>query len=91
MEVHMDENHNMDVRAMIMAAKQVYEKTGFENYGVPFCMTIEAEPLGVKLDMGTKMVEPRVTGYNTLSIEEIIKKFTGSFASLIWVLQWLIS
>ena len=70
-----DENHNIDPSAMVMAAKLVYEKTGFENYGVPFCMTVEAEPLGVKLDIGNKLVEPRIAVYNSQSIEEIMKNY----------------
>lgn len=69
-----NENHNIEKDAMIKAAKKVYKLTGFENYGVPYCMTIEAEPVGVKLDMGSKLVEPRVIEYNAQSLEDIMKK-----------------
>ncbi|GCD11019.1 methylcobamide:CoM methyltransferase MtbA [Clostridium tagluense] len=41
----------------------VYENGGFENFGVPFCMTIEAEAMGATVYMGTKINEPRVTNY----------------------------
>lgn len=61
-------NHNSDVDAMVEAAIKVHEITGFENYGVPFCMTIESEPFDVKVDLGSKLVEPRITKYN----EEIL-------------------
>ncbi len=58
------DNHNSDVDAMVEAAIKVHEITGFENYGVPFCMTIESEPFDVEVDLGGKLVEPRITSYN---------------------------
>jgi len=57
-------NHNSDVDAMVEAAIKVHKLTGFENYGVPFCMTIESEPFHVEVDLGSKLVEPRITKYN---------------------------
>jgi [methyl-Co(III) methanol-specific corrinoid protein]:coenzyme M methyltransferase len=36
------------------------ESGGFENYGVPFCMTVEAEGMGAKVEMGSREVEPHV-------------------------------
>ena len=57
-------NHNSDVDAMVEAAIRVHEITGFENYGVPFCMTIESEPFNVEVDLGSKLIEPRITKYN---------------------------
>jgi MtaA/CmuA family methyltransferase len=57
-------NHNSDIDAMVEAAIKVREITGFENYGVPFCMTIESEPFHVEVDLGSKLVEPRITKYN---------------------------
>lgn len=65
-------NHNVETHAMIDAAKRVRELTGFENYGVPFCMTAEAEPLGIQVDLGNKLVEPRVTDYTTCALDEIM-------------------
>ncbi|EHQ88506.1 methylcobamide--CoM methyltransferase [Desulfosporosinus youngiae] len=44
-------------------AKAVYDYGCFENYGVPFCMTIEAEQLGAVVDLGSTICEPHVTGY----------------------------
>jgi [methyl-Co(III) methanol-specific corrinoid protein]:coenzyme M methyltransferase len=35
----------------------------FENYGLPFCMTVEAEGMGAEVDLGTPVYEPRVVGY----------------------------
>lgn len=70
-----DGNHNVSWGPMVTAAKKVRKFTGFENYGVPFCMTVEAEPFGVKLDFGSKEREPVVTEYNQMPVEEIIKKY----------------
>lgn len=36
------------------------EAGGFENYGVPYCMTVEAEAMGAEVDMGSLEVEPHV-------------------------------
>jgi [methyl-Co(III) methanol-specific corrinoid protein]:coenzyme M methyltransferase len=41
-------------------AWDVYEKTGFENFGLPFCMTIEAEALGSAVDYGSLTCEPKI-------------------------------
>ncbi|MBQ1887922.1 MAG: methylcobamide--CoM methyltransferase [Firmicutes bacterium] len=39
----------------------LYEAGGFENYGVPFDMTVEAEALGARVDMGDLLCEPHIT------------------------------
>lgn len=67
-------NHNIHVTDMVEAAKKVHEQTGFENYGVPFCMTAEVEPLGIETDYGSALIEPRVTKYSDLSTQEIVQK-----------------
>jgi [methyl-Co(III) methanol-specific corrinoid protein]:coenzyme M methyltransferase len=41
-------------------AYDVYEQTGFENFGIPFCMTIEAEALGSAVDYGSLTCEPKI-------------------------------
>ena len=64
-------NHNTDVDSMVEAAVKVREITGFENYGVPFCMTIESEPFDVEVDLGSKLVEPRITEYNEKVLEQL--------------------
>jgi [methyl-Co(III) methanol-specific corrinoid protein]:coenzyme M methyltransferase len=43
-------------------AYDVYEQTGFENFGIPFCMTIEAEALGSAVDYGSLKCEPKIAG-----------------------------
>lgn len=41
-------------------AFDVHDLTGFENFGIPFCMTIEAEVLGSEINMGTLECEPKI-------------------------------
>lgn len=49
--------------AVLMAglAAAVQQYTGFENLGLPFCMTVEAEVLGSEIDLGTLECEPKIT------------------------------
>lgn len=59
-----------DSLLMAELAAGVYENGGFENFGVPFCMTVEAEAMGAQVNMGTRIHEPRVTGYPLQSVTE---------------------
>lgn len=68
-QVFMPEAHH-DARQMAELAKAVYEQGCFENYGVPFCMTVEAEEMGAKVDMGTKVYEPHVVEYVLDSVSD---------------------
>ncbi len=52
-----------DAHQMAALAKAVYDRGFFENYGVPFCMTVEAEAMGAAVTLGRKDVEPHVTDY----------------------------
>lgn len=61
---------HMDAAMMANLASAVYEKVCFENYGVPFCMTIEAEDFGAKVSMGTNIYEPHVIEYAINSVKE---------------------
>ncbi|WP_432404103.1 methylcobamide:CoM methyltransferase MtbA [Wukongibacter sp. M2B1] len=61
---------HMDAQMMADLAVAVYEKECFENYGVPFCMTVEAEEFGAKVDMGTNIYEPHVVEYAINSVQE---------------------
>lgn len=54
---------HMSAEQMASLAKAVYDYDMFENYGVPFCMTIEAEGIGAKVDMGNTKYEPHVVDY----------------------------
>lgn len=50
-----------DPQLMATLAGDVYEQTGFENIGIPFCMTVEAEVLGSEVTYGTLSCEPKIT------------------------------
>ena len=67
--IYLPEAHT-DARKMADLAKAVYEQGCFENCGVPFCMTIEAEAMGAQVTMGSKIYEPHVTGYAINSVTE---------------------
>ncbi|WP_347354177.1 uroporphyrinogen decarboxylase family protein [Acetoanaerobium noterae] len=51
-------------------SEAVYKEGCFENYGVPFCMTVEAEEFGADIDMGSNIYEPHVINYNISSVSE---------------------
>lgn len=63
------EAHN-DPEMMAKLTMGVYENGGFENCGVPFCMTVEAESMGATVGFGSKVNEPRVIGYPINSVTE---------------------
>jgi [methyl-Co(III) methanol-specific corrinoid protein]:coenzyme M methyltransferase len=52
---------HFDDQLMAALAQDVTEATGFENLGVPFCMTVEAELLGSEIDPGTLACEPKIS------------------------------
>ncbi len=56
-------NRHNDPAAMAEVAETIRAATGFENLGVPFCLTVEAEDLGSRVDPGGAEVEPRVAVY----------------------------
>lgn len=71
-QIFLPEAH-WDARQMAGLAKAVYEQGCFENYGVPFCMTVEAEEMGAKVDMGTNIYEPHVIKYVIDSVSDYSK------------------
>lgn len=60
--IHWPEAHTDPIK-MAGLSRAVYDCGCFENYGVPFCMTIEAEQMGAVVDLGSTIYEPHVTGY----------------------------
>lgn len=46
---------------MAAISTDVHDDTGFENFGIPFCMTVEAEVLGSEIDYGTLACEPKIS------------------------------
>lgn len=61
---------HLDAAMMAELALANYQNGCFENVGVPFCMTIEAESMGAAVTMGSKYVEPHVTGYAIDSVSK---------------------
>ncbi len=55
---------------MARLAMRVNKEDCFENIGLPFCMTIEAELLGAPVDLGCDVVEPHVKAYCYNSVDE---------------------
>lgn len=51
---------HLEAKQMAKTAKAVHDLTGIENYGVPFCMTVEAEAMGSAIELGDNYFEPRV-------------------------------
>ena len=49
-----------DDRLMADLSHDVYQYTGFENFGIPFCMTVEAEVLGSDINFGSLACEPKI-------------------------------
>jgi [methyl-Co(III) methanol-specific corrinoid protein]:coenzyme M methyltransferase len=52
-------------------ARDVTEETGFENFGLPFCMTIEAEALGSEVDFGSLKCEPKIAREPFSSVDTV--------------------
>lgn len=59
-----------DAQMMADLALASFTHGCFENVGVPFCMTIEAEGLGAKVDLGDKVTEPHVCDYALDSVSQ---------------------
>lgn len=62
-----------DSEKMAGLAFALNKANGFENYGVPFCMTVEAEAMGAVVDMGSLLIEPHVVESPLKSVEEAEK------------------
>lgn len=59
---------------MSKLAYDVHQETGFENIGIPFCMTVEAEVLGSEINFGTLACEPKIEKELFPSVSEVIFK-----------------
>jgi MtaA/CmuA family methyltransferase len=49
-----------DAKLMAELAHDVSVETGFENFGAPFCLTVEPEVLGSEINFGTLKCEPKI-------------------------------
>ncbi len=66
------ESH-LNPEKMAKIAERIAYVTGFENVGVPFCMTVEAESLGSQVDLGDIHREPSVTKYACESLSDFAR------------------
>ena len=73
------EAHHVD-SLMRELAYDVEENTGFENFGIPFCMTVEAEALGSPIDFGTLSCEPKIKVEAFQSVKDVQFKPKGTMA-----------
>lgn len=71
------EGHH-DGKIMAQIASDVHENTGFENFGIPFCMTVEAEVLGSEVNYGTLSCEPKIQKEAFDSVSNVEFKELGS-------------
>jgi len=60
-----------DTRRMVRLAREIQRQTGFENYGIPFCMTIEPEALGSEIDIGDAACEPKIVREAYANVSEV--------------------
>lgn len=63
-----------DDKIMADLALDVQHDTGFENVGIPFCMTVEAEALGSDIDFGSLKCEPKIAKEIFSSVKDVIYK-----------------
>jgi [methyl-Co(III) methanol-specific corrinoid protein]:coenzyme M methyltransferase len=61
-------------RLMAELAQDVHVNTGFENIGIPFCMTVEAEVIGSEIDYGTLACEPKIVREVYSSVKSVVFK-----------------
>jgi [methyl-Co(III) methanol-specific corrinoid protein]:coenzyme M methyltransferase len=71
--------HN-DTQLMIALAEDIANHTGFENIGVPFCMTVEAQALGSDVDFGTLECEPKIKAEKFPDAESVAYLPKGAIA-----------
>jgi len=67
-----------DSKIMAELANDVHQNTGFENFGIPFCMTVEAEVLGSEINYGTLGCEPKIQREIFTTASDVIFKELGA-------------
>lgn len=60
-----------DAEKMAALAAAIHQHTGFENIGIPFCMTVEAEVLGSEVSYGTLECEPKVCRERFAAVRDV--------------------
>ncbi|BCS54148.1 uroporphyrinogen decarboxylase family protein [Geobacter sp. SVR] len=59
---------------MSALAGDIHAETGFENLGIPFCMTVEAEVLGSEIDFGSLACEPKIARESFAGTRDVVFK-----------------
>ncbi|MCB2355621.1 uroporphyrinogen decarboxylase family protein [Clostridium estertheticum] len=67
-----------DSRIMAEIANDVHQNTGFENFGIPFCMTVEAEVLGSEINYGNLFCEPKIQKEVFATASDVVYKELGA-------------
>ncbi|HEX9062751.1 MAG TPA: MtaA/CmuA family methyltransferase [Clostridia bacterium] len=62
---------HVDEKLMTLLSNDIHTLTGFENFGIPFCMTVEAEVLGSAINFGTLECEPKIQKELFPSVSEV--------------------
>jgi len=55
---------------MTSLSADIHNYTAFENFGIPFCMTVEAEVLGSNINYGSLECEPKIQNEAFQSVKE---------------------
>ena len=59
-----------DAKKMTTLSVAMHEETSFENLGIPFCMTVEAEALGGEVEDGDEITTPSIVKYQLESVNQ---------------------
>ena len=78
---HLLPDGHHDPLIMAELARDVYRETGFENFGLPFCMTVEAEVLGSTVDYGSLTCEPKIGKERYRSVSDFPEEFSEALLS----------
>ncbi len=69
---------HFEAARMADLATGIHTETGFENMGIPFCMTVEAEVLGSVIDFGSRACEPKIARELYPSAKDVVFKDISS-------------
>ena len=72
---------HFDGKLMAELAFDVQKETGFENFGLPFCMTVEAEVWGSDIEFGSISCEPKIRKEHFRSVSEVREKSVDELLS----------
>jgi len=62
---------HLHAEEMVKLSKAIKDYRNEEYVKLPFCVTIEAEALGAKVNLGDKNIGPRISQYSINSIDEL--------------------